>query len=281
MPGIEVHCGNCGGTFTASEDMAGLIATCPKCERQVSVPLPDSIKQSRPKLQMKKEGTVDGGKRCPHCNGSMAPDAVICLQCGYDLRTGRPFSQPGAGLGQMKPLLTVLGLVILAGIVWTVMKQRSGSGIMGDPVPQAPAAAPQEQPQPAPAPAPAPAPVVEVVQPPAPEPAPAPAEAAPEKPVPVETPEQMRARLTRSLNDRYPMFVPGAPIAIRRVNGLVHRGELVVLGPQSATLKVEKQIVEVPYNVLDRGSRLRCDAEFRKKLVEYKVMQDGGSADGF
>lgn len=280
MPGIEVHCGNCGGTFTASEDMAGLIATCPKCERQVSVPLPDAVRQSRPKLQMKKEGTVDGGKRCPHCNGSMSPDAVICLQCGYDLRTGRPFSQPGAGLGQMKPLLTVLGLVILAGIVWTVMKQRSDSGIMGDPMPQTAVAAPQEQPQPETSPTPPPAPVVEVAAPidaVAVEAAPA-----PEKPVvPTETPEQMRARLTRSLNDRYPMFVPGAPIAIRRVNGLVHRGELVVLGPQSATLKVEKQIVEVPYNVLDRGSRLRCDTEFRKKLVEYKIAQDGASAENF
>ena len=72
MADIQVHCGSCGNEFNVTEDMAGLIATCPKCERQISVPLPDGIRESRPKLQMKKEETLSGGKRCPACNGSMA-----------------------------------------------------------------------------------------------------------------------------------------------------------------------------------------------------------------
>lgn len=279
MPGLEVHCGNCGGTFSVSEDMAGLIATCPKCERQVSVPLPESVRQSRPKLQIKKEGTLDGGKRCPHCSGSMMPDAVICVQCGYDLRTGRAFTEAGAGLKQMKPLLTVLGLLIVAGIAWSVMRSRSDSGIMGEPAP-----APAPQAQTAPAPEVTPAPVV-IEQPAQIEDVPPvesrKEEAPPVAPVPTEPPEEMRARLTRSLNDRYPMFTPGSAIAVRRLNGLVHRGELIVLGAESVALKADNQVLEVPYNVLDRASRLRCDAEFRKKLVELKMRQTGASPENF
>jgi hypothetical protein len=30
-----------------------------------------------------------GGQRCPHCGAAMAGEAVLCVNCGYDRRTGR------------------------------------------------------------------------------------------------------------------------------------------------------------------------------------------------
>ena len=280
MADIEVHCGSCGSAFLVSESMAGLVATCPTCERQISVPIPEGARGvERPKLQIKRETTLTGGKRCPNCDGTIPDGAVICVQCGYDMRTGRTVSSRGMGAQAAKPLFALLGVVILGGIVWTVLRLRSDSGVIGD----APPAVPVAQPA-------APA----AVQEPAGTTAVAEATASIESVVPAvsavaETNEveqgpslaEIQEKLTQALNARYPMFTPGSAVVLRRVNGLVHRGTLVALGPESVTVHTEEGDVEVAYDVLDRQTRMLCDAAFRQKYVEHRSKQAVPSAETF
>ncbi len=277
MADIQVHCGSCGNEFNVTEDMAGLIATCPKCERQISVPLPDGIRESRPKLQMKKEETLSGGKRCPACNGSMAAEAIICVQCGYDTRTGRPLSPQGAGMKLLKPIFTLLGVIIVGGIAWSYMRMRSGSGIMGDPVPApiAPATPVAEAP---PVQPPAPATTMELEAAQEAEQELAVQETAPERGPSL---EEIQKKMTAALDARYPMFTPGSAVVLRRTNGLVHRGTLVAYGQDFVALKTEEGQIQVPFDAMDSQTRMLCDAEFRGKYVEHRSKQAIPPAETF
>src|SRR5262245_3390018 len=74
---IEVTC-ECGKRLRAADDQAGCKVRCPSCQAVVRVP-----------------GEEEGGygveavRKCPGCRREWPADAAVCIDCGYDFRTGR------------------------------------------------------------------------------------------------------------------------------------------------------------------------------------------------
>lgn len=87
MP-IPVAC-QCGATFQAKDALAGKRVKCPKCGSPLSIPRPASGPAPLEDLldDVKVEETT--APHCPSCNAELKPGAVLCVNCGYDLKTGR------------------------------------------------------------------------------------------------------------------------------------------------------------------------------------------------
>ncbi len=277
MSDIEVNCGNCGNAFTVVEELAGLIATCPHCGRQISVPLPPERRAGAPRLQMRHEEGITGGKKCPSCGTVMEADAVICVQCGW----GAPLLGASAPSRMLQYLLTIAGVVIMGGLVW-VLLQRVREDRRAEPVPvpaasesvplttaattdtvavagvdtQALAAATGE--------------VAAVA-----------AAAEEDAAARVKLEADHRGALRKQLDAKYPMFGRGANIAVRRMNGQVHRGVLTDLRKDSLSLVMPGGVVvEVPFGVLDGPSRLRSDRVFRDRYIDALVKRQMQAAAG-
>jgi hypothetical protein len=85
---IEYRCPHCRTKLCSPADLAGAACSCPDCEKDLNVP-PHT---SRLSLERKREVAPDPAvRRCPSCNSDVAPAAVLCVNCGIDLRTGEPF----------------------------------------------------------------------------------------------------------------------------------------------------------------------------------------------
>lgn len=275
--GISVVCPHCGRNFAVSEDLAGLATTCPQCERQVSVPLPPDAAEQRPRLQVRRGTPVAGGKACPSCGAAMAQDAVICVRCGFDTRTGVSWQAKQPRKNIVGVVLGVVGVIIVAGWLHLWLKAKRQSGPIGE-MPAVVAPVSQPQATQAAAPSSAQAPVTE-----SPTTDVAVAEAAPAASVDDEEKstevvgqparEELETQLTQALNARYPMYARGGQAVLRQNNGLVHRGEVIALGTNAVTLKTETGIKEIPFAALDKESRLRCDPEARRRLVALRVNQ--------
>lgn len=273
--GISVVCPHCGRSFTVSEDLAGLATTCPQCERQVSVPVPPDAAAQRPRLQVRRGTPVAGTKACPSCGAAMAQDAVICIRCGFDTRTGVLWQAKQSRKNLVSTVLAVAGIIIVAGWLRLWMKAKRESGPIGEmpavvaPTPQSRDAMPPEQPS-AQAAATESATtdlaVTNVAVVPSSDDGEESAEAG-GKP----SREELEAQLTQALNARYPLYVLGGQAVLRQNNGLVYRGEIIALGTNAVTVKTEMGIKEIPFAALDKESRLRCDPEARKRLVALRV----------
>ncbi len=277
MPDIEVNCGSCGAVFDVSEDLGGLITQCPSCNRQISVPLPAEqvvkAMESPSRLQVKRDETVTGGKRCPGCGSAMQPEAVLCIYCGYDLRTGKPINTPTPmspiwrvvawGLGA---ILVALGLKIVLGRFGTANHAASPPSVATTVVStaSAPAAAPVA---PAAAMARSNAAVAQAAST-------GQTAAVTLNPAEVARREQeLRQEYRRRLNEKYPLFERGASIVLYRANGMVHRGMLVDLKPDAVVLYTQSQRIDIPFKTLKQESRVQCDAKFRDQLIEAQVQK--------
>jgi hypothetical protein len=121
MP-IKVTC-QCGKSFAAKDELAGKAVKCPNCQqplripgagapaaapaRNLAAPLP-SAAPHQPATPASTFGPPAGGggthslfdevglkqapvgaQMCPGCAGALAPGAVVCIKCGYNLKLGR------------------------------------------------------------------------------------------------------------------------------------------------------------------------------------------------
>lgn len=90
MP-ISFSCSNCGRQIKVAEEHAGRRGKCPNCQTSLTVPsasAPDDDAYSLAPAEDRPRDAVVTERRCPSCACSLAPDAVICVGCGFDLRTG-------------------------------------------------------------------------------------------------------------------------------------------------------------------------------------------------
>ncbi|HPD14853.1 MAG TPA: hypothetical protein PLE19_07885 [Planctomycetota bacterium] len=80
---IKFQC-ECGKHLSAKDGSEGKRAKCPACGRLVTVP------SSGFRLEGGEAAPAAGAARnaCPGCHQELAEGAVICVQCGFDLRTG-------------------------------------------------------------------------------------------------------------------------------------------------------------------------------------------------
>lgn len=273
MSDIWVNCSHCGHVFSTPNELAGQSVGCPQCGKQVAVLASGVRSQGAAKLQIKHDGVITGGKKCPSCGATMAAEAVICIQCGYDTRTGSQYIESPQKSRVLQWMLWGVGLIILAGLVKAfVLKSGSGEDqeVVIPPAQQTPVAATPITPATTAGETAAVQPVAGVQT------SPTPVDAAVTKKGPVDVVKlgvEYRAALNEQLATTYPMYAPGDAVVLRRVNGLVHRGTLIELKPDAVVVVVGGQTNEIPLKVLDRASRLKCDPAFRVQIVDFHVQK--------
>lgn len=102
MP-IVVQCGSCKKQFKAGDHLAGKKVKCPGCQTPLVVP----AGQAAPKQQQQAPQGSSAADllddelpthhapygqaevKCPYCGVPVKPDAVLCVECGYDFRKGK------------------------------------------------------------------------------------------------------------------------------------------------------------------------------------------------
>ena len=86
---IQFDCPQCQRSIAVSDTLAGQQFACPHCQQLVQAP--------RRKIRFRTRDAAAPASTpppipnlvaCPNCRGSLAADAVFCVNCGFDLRTG-------------------------------------------------------------------------------------------------------------------------------------------------------------------------------------------------
>ena len=112
---VEVRC-KCGKLFNVNSDLAGKTLRCPACRGTLTCPTPKQSKtvpdsESDFGLDSAGTGLLDGwgdvgsgvaslfaevdpvdltaDHRCPSCKSAMAVNAILCVKCGYNIKSGR------------------------------------------------------------------------------------------------------------------------------------------------------------------------------------------------
>lgn len=78
---MEFKCPHCHQNLEADNGLAGQQLPCPYCSKLLTVPVLDagSVPPEKP-----------GRKNaCPGCGGELPPNTIICVQCGFNLKTGK------------------------------------------------------------------------------------------------------------------------------------------------------------------------------------------------
>ena len=80
MAEFRFNCPQCNEELEAAEDMTGETVECPSCEAHFEVPAAGG----------NDAGAADAsGSGCPSCGVEMPADAVLCVQCGYNVKLGK------------------------------------------------------------------------------------------------------------------------------------------------------------------------------------------------
>ena len=208
----------------------------------------------------------------------MGQDAVICIQCGYDQRSGLQFSGKPLVPGGRSRVMLIVGIVILAGLVWSLMRpteepveivelssdQPSDTVAQADGRDASPVASSAPQ-----------APESAVVDGSSSTVQTATAEASPTSEAATEErqamEERIRAQLAGQIKMSYPVYTNGEHVALRRVNGMIHRGTYLGVNSNAVVILVGRDPMRVPLAVLDTSTRLRSDSDSRAKFIDYHV----------
>ena len=264
---LFITCSHCDNEFTVEDSMYGQTVACPHCEQQIIVETEDETNLERPRLQVKRDALIsDSGKPCPSCGGTISKDAVVCVQCGYDFRTGGTHKTDGSPSSLKKLLILLVGVIIVVGIAKSFMDGEKGDTAMPDV-----AAPPPEQPAPAVEEAPVP-------EEPA-EPDTQVSESAVEETVEEEAEQidwvaleqRLRERMRSTMDAKQPLFRPGEDIKMRRGSGIIQSGKLMRTTHSEAVILQEGQEVTVPLAELDRATRIRADRDYRERYAQYQV----------
>lgn len=90
--GATFSCDSCGKTYPWKAELAGKKAKC-KCGAVLNIPAqPQAARAAaRTPVAVAAAAPVEEttGYRCPACKNDLTPGTAICVNCGYDLRTGQ------------------------------------------------------------------------------------------------------------------------------------------------------------------------------------------------
>jgi hypothetical protein len=89
---IIITC-KCGERFDVEEG-AGAQVICPRCGEVAEIPQQHPTREDHSeeyKLASEPTAAAQSAEpgACPYCKSPLAPEAVLCVKCGFDLRTGR------------------------------------------------------------------------------------------------------------------------------------------------------------------------------------------------
>ena len=93
MP-IKVAC-RCGQQFAAKDELAGKTVKCPQCSQPLTIPRPQAAAVGGNVSSLLDEAGMAAATtaaRCPSCSAVLPDGAVLCVQCGYNAKTGRRMS---------------------------------------------------------------------------------------------------------------------------------------------------------------------------------------------
>ncbi len=76
---IEVHC-ECGKVLRVEERHAGKKVRCSQCQALVSIPEKDNVQGY----------DLAAFVTCPQCDRHWEPGTAVCIDCGWNFRTGKP-----------------------------------------------------------------------------------------------------------------------------------------------------------------------------------------------
>jgi hypothetical protein len=85
--GARVSCPSCGANYRWKPELGGKKVRC-KCGNPLEIPAsPPGATVGEGAIATVREAAPSA--RCPSCGGDVKPTAVICLNCGYNLKTGQ------------------------------------------------------------------------------------------------------------------------------------------------------------------------------------------------
>ena len=110
MP-IKVTC-KCGQSFAAKDELAGKVVKCPKCANPLKVPAAGqkatAVAAATPmiggladlldEVGLKAQHDDYKGRHCPSCNAPLAQNALLCVECGLNLESGKFVRGTGVAL---------------------------------------------------------------------------------------------------------------------------------------------------------------------------------------
>ncbi|HEV8290348.1 MAG TPA: hypothetical protein VGP94_00425 [Tepidisphaeraceae bacterium] len=90
--GATFSCDSCGKQYPWKSELAGKKAKC-KCGAVLNIPTQPQAARAvaRTPVAVAAAAPLDEsqGYRCPACKNDLTPGTAICVNCGYDLRTGQ------------------------------------------------------------------------------------------------------------------------------------------------------------------------------------------------
>jgi hypothetical protein len=103
MP-IKVVC-TCGQQFAAKDELAGKVVKCPKCKQPLKVggaqpaatPVGGGLGDLLDEVGFHVHEDEEQAQYCPACDAKMSDHAIICVQCGFHLETGKFSKGVGGG----------------------------------------------------------------------------------------------------------------------------------------------------------------------------------------
>ena len=89
--GATFSCNSCGKQYPWKPELAGKKAKC-KCGAVLNIPAqPQAARAAARAPVAVAAAPVEeaGGYRCPACKNDLTPGTAICVNCGFDLRSGQ------------------------------------------------------------------------------------------------------------------------------------------------------------------------------------------------
>src|SRR5947207_15351691 len=90
--GATFSCDSCGKQYPWKPELAGKKAKC-KCGAMLNIPAQPQMARAaaRTPVAVPAAAVVEesAGYRCPACKNELTPGTAVCINCGYDLRTGQ------------------------------------------------------------------------------------------------------------------------------------------------------------------------------------------------
>ena len=234
-----------------------------------------------PKLKLKREMPIGGGQTqsCPSCGVSIPADAVLCVHCGYDLRSGSRLKTSRGIPRNLKILLGLLAGILVVGVagalwlMFTDSDEPFDAEPPRDDAPSVSAAEPDRER------APTEDSEGQESMPEGKEDAEEDAglderaaeQQAREEAAREERKREFRESLMESLDERVPMYEVGDSVELIQHNGLVHRGRLVAIRDGVALLIDEELRSRVELRELATHSRLRVDVDYRDQVIQRRL----------
>jgi len=276
----SIQCEFCGQKFEAEPDKP---FECPACGTKGTAAKSSENTAPPAGLSLKKDaGAAVSRKDCPICGTPVPPEAQVCPECGYSWVIGQQVEQVWKRRvmsGWIAAFIVGLILIVIIGML-LMQKYKATPAIPdsdGRPADESmflTELSPSND-----------KPLREQPQEQAASARPVAHNALDNNPVRVDTPPPsdwddpakrllwQRMSVERKLNNEYPMFKKEQKVILRMQTGQVMRGSYLGRKNNSVGLNTAQGPREIPLADLARPSRVRCDADFRKRFIDYEVQR--------